>query len=190
MKLNLGCGYNKVEGFTNVDWDPNCSPDVLANLEEVLPFDSHTVEEIRLFHVLEHLGPDAKTYLNIWKELYRVLKDGGIVNIVVPHWNHENFHHDPTHCRVVTPNGVAMFDQLRNQQQIEEGGQETTLGIQCKIDFSMEGYGYKLAPWYENMMAGKPKDFVMREMNKWNNACFEVSITAKAHKPARVTGWS
>lgn len=188
MKLNLGCGYNKLDGYTNVDWDPNCEPDVLADLEQVLPFHDNTVEEIRLFHVLEHLGADSKTYLNIWKELYRIMQDKGEIHIVVPHWNHENFHHDPTHCRKVTPNGIAMFDQARNKVQIDEGGQETTLGIQCGIDFSVEGVGYTLAPWFENMMAGKPQDFVMREINKWNNACFEVTIRVKAHKPARVTG--
>ncbi len=68
MKLNLGCGYNKLEGYVNVDIDKKCKPDIVANLEKKLPFKSSSVDEIIMFHSLEHLGQDTKTYLNIWKE--------------------------------------------------------------------------------------------------------------------------
>jgi len=84
LKLNLGCGYNKLEGYVNVDNDENCKPDVLADLEERLPFEDNSVDEIILNHVLEHLGQSTKVYFNVWKELYRVLKDGGLILITVP----------------------------------------------------------------------------------------------------------
>lgn len=186
MKLNLGCGYNKYPGYVNVDADPNCNPDVIADLEERLPFEDNSVDEIILYHVLEHLGQDTKTYFRIWQELYRVLKDQGEVRITVPHWNHENFHHDPTHVRKVTPVGVNMFNQLKNKATIDEGGQETTLGIQLGIDMEVFNVSYDLTPWFAEMTKGAPREAVEREVNRFNNTCFQIHIYAKAHKPARV----
>ena len=88
MKLNLGCGYNKFDGYVNVDHDSLCQPDIVADLEDRLPFEDNSVDEIIMYHVLEHLGQDVKTYFSIWKELYRILKNDGELKITVPHWNH------------------------------------------------------------------------------------------------------
>lgn len=185
MKLNLGCGYNHLEGYTNVDHDSKCVPDVVADLEQPLPFEDNSVDEIVMSHVLEHLGQDTKTYFNIWKELYRIVKNQGVLKITVPHWNHENFHHDPTHVRKVTPVGIDMFNQKRNMQQIQSGGQETTLGLQLGIDISVEEVGYDFTPWFQAKMNGESRETVEREMNRYNNTCFQILILAKAHKPAR-----
>ncbi len=185
VKLNLGCGYNKLAGYVNVDKDRRCKPDVVADLEKPLPFKDNSVSEIVLVHVLEHLGQDTKTYLNVWKEFYRVLKDQGVIKITVPHWQHENFHHDPTHVRKVTPVGVDMFSQERNAHTIKTGGSETTLGLQCGIDIGVTEVGYDLMPDFKREMEGKPRQFIEREMSKYNNVCFQVQINAKAHKPAR-----
>ena len=185
MKLNLGCGYNKLDGYINVDHDPLCNPDVVADLEGTLPFEDSTVDEIVLSHVLEHLGQDTKTYLNIWREFYRVLKNEGKIHIVVPHHNHDNFHHDPTHVRKVTPLGVDMFSQERNMETIRTGGQETTLGLQTGIDIGVTEVGYDLTPWFQQHIAGKPQDWAERELNKYNNTCFQVKINAQAFKPPR-----
>ena len=187
MRLNLGCGYNKLEGYVNVDHDARCKPDVVADLEDTLPFEDSSVDEIVMFHVLEHLGQTTKIYLSIWTEFYRILKDQGVIKITVPHWQHENFHHDPTHVRKVTPVGVDMFSQERNMNTIATGGSETTLGLQLGIDIGVTEVGYDLMPWFQQEMNGKPRHIVERETAKYNNVCYQVQINAMAHKPARGT---
>ena len=182
MKLNLGCGYNKFPGYVNVDHDPKCEPDVVADLEQRLPFEDNSVDEIIMFHVLEHLGQDVNVYFSIWKELYRILKHNGEIKITVPHWNHENFHHDPTHVRKVTPVGINMFSQKKNRQTIEENGQETTLGLQLGIDIEVEGVHYDPTPWFQQAMQGQPREVVEREISKYNNACYQLHIYARAIK--------
>ena len=185
MKLNLGCGYNKLDGYVNVDHDSRCEPDVVADLEDTLPFEDNSVDEIMMTHVLEHLGADVKTYFKIWKELYRVLKNEGVVKIIVPHHNHDNFHHDPTHVRKVTPIGVAMFDQERNLETIRTSGHETTLGLQLGIDIEVTQAGQDYAPWFHEWASNVPHKQAELELIKSNNICFQVHIHAKAYKPPR-----
>lgn len=185
MKLNLGCGYNKLEGYVNVDKDPKCLPDILADVEISLPFKDNSIDEIVLNHVLEHLGQTTEAYFNVWKEMYRVLKDGAMVLITVPHHNHDNFHHDATHVRKITVLGIDMFNQHRNTQTIKDGGQESTLGLQIGIDVAVIDAEYDLTPWFHEYIQGVPKEFAEIEMNRYNNTCFQVRIKAKAYKPAR-----
>ena len=62
MKLNLGCGTNKLEGFVNVDVEPASEPDMVVDLDILpWPFEDSSAEEIQLNHVLEHLGQDRNT---------------------------------------------------------------------------------------------------------------------------------
>ena len=47
MKLNLGCGYDSMEGWTNVDSDPMCNPDLCFDITEPdWPIESSTVTEV------------------------------------------------------------------------------------------------------------------------------------------------
>jgi predicted SAM-dependent methyltransferase len=78
-RLNFGCGYDKREGYLNVDMDPACEPDVLLvdNDLSVLPRDSF--DEILAMDVLEHIPRLATpSVLTDWSDL---LVDGGQLRI-------------------------------------------------------------------------------------------------------------
>lgn len=64
------------------------------------------MDEILIEHVLEHI-PDTMAAM---EEIYRVLKPGGIVNIIVPHGKHRNFWGTPDH---VKPFIELTFKQFR-----------------------------------------------------------------------------
>ena len=81
MKLHLGCGDKKLEGYVNVDMYG--SPDVVADLSRFpWPFESNSADEIFSEHFLEHVIDYEKTIL----EIHRILKPDGALCFRVPHF--------------------------------------------------------------------------------------------------------
>lgn len=81
IKLELGSGKRPgMEDWTSIDlYDDS---DLQLDLSEPLPFPDNCVGEIYSSHVLEHFFYHQLTQL--LAECYRVLKPGGIFNVVVP----------------------------------------------------------------------------------------------------------
>jgi hypothetical protein len=138
LKLNLGSGVKRIPGFINVDYSPECSPDIVMNLEETpWSFDTDSVSHITMFHVLEHLGQTPASFLSIMKELYRICKDNAMIEIVVPHPAHDNFLSDPTHVRAITPQTLALFDKDQNLRWRAAGVANSPLALQCGVNFKI-----------------------------------------------------
>lgn len=80
--VNLGCGRRRHPDWTNCDLVPD-GPDVLTvDITQGLPFDAETCDAVYASHVLEHVavGEACRFVAEIW----RVLKPGGVVRLVVP----------------------------------------------------------------------------------------------------------
>ncbi len=149
IRLNLGCGQNLMEGYINVDKYASFSPDVIWDLEVTpWPFETDSVDEINLRHVLEHLGAQTEVFLSIMKELYRVCAPNAVVHIAVPHPRSDGFSGDPTHVRPINENIMSLFSQQKNREWKELGWPNTPLGTYLDIDFDIESLGYSLMPYW------------------------------------------
>lgn len=192
MKLNLGCGHRKKDGYLNIDRDPLCKPDRVVDLETTpWPFEQDTFTEIVADHVLEHLGESTSTWLKIWQEIWRVSRDGAVIHITVPHPRHDNFMVDPTHVRPIFPGTIAMFDQTRNIRDHENDGQETKLGLMCGIDLELTDVQWDLCePWASAHRDGKISvQELTRDLTILNNVCLQIRMQARIIKPPRGLEW-
>lgn len=136
MKLNIGCGFNKLDGYINVDQFPECNPDVLWSLEETpWPFEESSVDELVAHHVLEHLGQETKVFFAIIKELYRLMRHDGVMHITVPHPYHPTFTSDPTHVRAFNRQTFEMMDRAKNLDWVERSVNITMLALMMDINF-------------------------------------------------------
>ena len=93
IKLNLGCCDRSMPGYLGVDIAPGPAVDIVTDLREQWPWWEGEVEHIIAHDIIEHL-PDAIYTMN---ELYRVLRKGGRVEIVVPTTEGPGAWQDPTH---------------------------------------------------------------------------------------------
>jgi predicted SAM-dependent methyltransferase len=97
LKLNFGCGINKLEGYVNVDVEPSVKPDLIFDFtKQKLPYKTNTVDEIVLFHTIEHI--QKKLHTPILSEFSRVLKIGAKLYISYPNfWECAQRWHDNKH---------------------------------------------------------------------------------------------
>ncbi len=93
MKVDLGCGVNKPEGYIGID--NVTEADIRADLRVGIPLAANSAEEVRAKDFLEHI-PDTIAIMN---ECWRVLEPGGALEIIVPRWPHVDAVKDPTHIR-------------------------------------------------------------------------------------------
>lgn len=117
VKLDLGCGKNKKEGFIGVDsiafdgvdvvmdlaqlkeglpeWKILMPPKLGDSLYQPWPWANDEVEEVHSSHSLEHLT--ASQRVHVLNELYRVMKVGAKCLITVPHESSGRAYGDLTH---------------------------------------------------------------------------------------------
>jgi len=184
MKLNLGCGQNLLPGYINVD--KFGSPDIHCDLEQFpWPWETGSVDEIVLHHVLEHLGQSTDTFIGIIKELHRVCKNGSLIRISVPHPRHDSFLDDPTHVRVITPGVLGLFSRKNNLEWKALNAANSTLALYHDVDFHIENTQWVLAePYFSELSQGRLTQQQVAEMfNKYNNVVSEIRIDWRAIKP-------
>lgn len=83
VKLNVGCGENKIDGYVNTDIRNDTNPDMVIDLEKIpYPFDNSSVDEILANDIIEHFS--YKIVEDIVREWHRILKNDGKLIIKTP----------------------------------------------------------------------------------------------------------
>jgi hypothetical protein len=178
LKLHLGSGYKRFDGYLNVDYDPLTKPDYSFDLEEGnWPFASNSVSDVIAHHVFEHLGDPG--FFVVLKELYRVCESGCIIEVVVPHHRHDCFLNDPTHRRPITVEGMRLFSKAHNNYCIETGDGSSRLAHQFGVDFEVMEFKLNIDPFYHEQLSKiKPgsieEKIFQKDLREKNNMIVDV----------------
>ncbi len=82
LKVHLGSGPNILPGWTNVDYNPDFQPEVIADLKGPFPFESSTVDFIHSEGCLCQF--DLRGGQHFVAECFRILKPGGVMRVLSP----------------------------------------------------------------------------------------------------------
>ncbi|MGH6628604.1 MAG: class I SAM-dependent methyltransferase [Burkholderiales bacterium] len=82
VRINLGSGPWKFDGWVNVDLDLYSRPDVCADLAAGLPFRDASADFIHTEDFVDQL--DLEHAACFLRECHRVLKPGGVIRVLTP----------------------------------------------------------------------------------------------------------
>lgn len=138
MKIHLGCGNRKPEGYVNVDVNPNVSPDIVHDLTVYpWPFANDCADEIAAMHVIEHLisQGDMKSFNNFFRECWRLLKPGGLLKVVVPDANGGRAFSDPSHKSFYNRDAFAFIS--KNAIKLNRESNSCMSSVEIDYDFDL-----------------------------------------------------
>lgn len=132
MELLLGAGSSRVKKvyfndrpqwteLVTVDMCDAHKPDVVWDIQNrPLPFEDDTFDEIHAYDVFEHLSQqgDWEGFFDEWSEWYRMLKPGGLVFAISPHWSSPWVWMDPGHRRAYGPELLTFLDRTEYERQV------------------------------------------------------------------------
>jgi len=95
MKIDLGCGRRKPDGFFGIDCQQLDGVDLVCDCNERIPLDDNCADQVRAFDFLEHVRNDRR--IHIMTEIWRILKPGGIFLSMTPSTDGRGAFQDPTH---------------------------------------------------------------------------------------------
>ncbi len=92
--LDVGCGIQKAPGAIGIDRNPASVADVLCDLDRIpYPFRDNSFDRLQAVHVIEHVSDVLRTI----EEFHRLVRPGGRIFLVTPHYTDFSSFCDPTH---------------------------------------------------------------------------------------------
>ena len=91
--IDLGCGSRKRQGHIGIDTAKLEGVDIVCDIEKGLPFEDGCVDGVWSNFLFEHVSDTVF----LFKELYRVCRNGATVEFRVPYYQSVTQYKDPTH---------------------------------------------------------------------------------------------
>lgn len=165
VRIDLGCGENKPEGYIGVDKRQLEGVDLVHDLDMGLPFPDDYAQHIRANHFLEHV----RDPVFIMNEIYRVLVPRGTLAFDYLSTEGKGAFADPTHVSYWNRLTLYFFtqDALREAigfkgkfeevkvEQVEEDGKVYVRGILRVVPVELE----ELEPPKETTRVGTAEDW-------------------------------
>lgn len=190
VKVNLGCGNRFINDWINIDFVSNYPEVKQYDLRSGIPLDTGSAEIIYHSHILEHFNKQAA--ISFLKECFRVLKQGGILRVVVPDLEQlarqylamlETVEKEESELNIANYNWAAieLFDQMVREKP---GGEMIQYWLQKEIinqDLLERRLGHEFASWRKMYidslnksglnqgisLTGKNPSLLERISNKW-----------------------
>jgi hypothetical protein len=187
-KLNMGCGFMKLDGYLNVDNSDIVEPDQKVDFNQLpWPFEDDEFQHIVAKDVLEHLGNDEVPFTDIIKEMYRVSENGAVWEVQVPHHRCDHLLDDPTHRNAITPGTFQLFNRKNLIDGYKIGRSDSPLAFEMNVDMDLCEIKYTYIGHWLDML--KKKEITEEQLQfalmTQNNVAENTIMLIQIHKPGR-----
>ena len=173
VKINLGSGHWKLDGWVNVDIDRDSQPDVCANLGSGLPFANGVA---RLMHSEDFIDQLAlENAAGFLRECHRILAPGGVLRVLTPDMRKlaQLYLHDPEQLKSLWKRFVGVPLSLDTAGEVFNNGMRfaghtflydeetfTALASSCGFDARRVGYQQSAVPELRGLDLRSPENAV------------------------------
>jgi len=155
MKINIGCGRDYREGWLNTDISRECKADSYFDIRKDFITKGPRVGDkdvdnfadyVYISGVLEQIGENDQL-IHAMNECWRVLKEGGIMEVIVPNARFAIAHQDPMDVRKFTKETFLYF--LKNDRH-----------------YKLYGSVYGFKPWSDISIQENERHILIIKMKK------------------------
>ena len=188
-RLNMGSGFNKIDGFVNADISPVVKPDVLIDFDKFpWSFQDNEFDHIVAKDILEHIGETGDDFIKAIKEMYRISHNGAIWEVQSPHWRCDTALDDPTHRRLITMGMFNLFNRRMLMEKFNTKGSDSPLAFEHDIDIEICDMQFDYIPqWQEKLQSRQiTEEELNYALNHFNNVALNAKYLIQVHKPPRI----
>lgn len=167
QKLNLGCGNKKLDGFLNIDINPNVKPDKVIDLNAgKLPFKDNTVDYVVANYIFEYIGDG---FGNLLQEINRVCEVGATIEVTSVHPRHDDYLDDYRHKR---PINLTILKSMGKKfcawyKDFYDG--KVGLAEELNIDFEIIAHDFQIDETYFDLVRNNKSQELAEIAKRFNN---------------------